>query len=73
LPPALRPGIQVRISDTTRGHFDLSLAEGLHRPSRDRTDIASLLKRASYGVRHSADATIFNGLVYDYVDSDGFV
>ena len=48
----LRPGIQELMADAARGRFDVVLAEGMDRLSRDQEDIAALFKRLSFaGVR----------------------
>nr|WP_313665934.1 recombinase family protein [Brucella intermedia] len=43
-----RPGIQALIVDSTRGRFDMILAEALDRISRDQEDIAGIYKRMRY-------------------------
>lgn len=43
-----RPGIQALVMDSTRGRFDLVLAEALDRISRDQEDIAGIYKRMRY-------------------------
>nr|WP_258869609.1 recombinase family protein [Paracoccus thiocyanatus] len=43
-----RPGIQALILDSSRGRFDLVLAEALDRISRDQEDIAGIYKRMRY-------------------------
>ncbi|MGC9272149.1 recombinase family protein, partial [Acidiphilium sp.] len=44
----LRPGIQELMADAARGRFDVVLAEGMDRLSRDQEDIAALFKRLSF-------------------------
>ena len=43
-----RPGIQALVMDSTRGRFDMVLAEALDRISRDQEDIAGIYKRMRY-------------------------
>jgi len=43
-----RPGLQALIMDSTRGRFDMVLAEALDRVSRDQEDIAGIYKRMRY-------------------------
>jgi DNA invertase Pin-like site-specific DNA recombinase len=44
----LRPGIQRLISDAMEGKFDLLIAEGMDRLSRDQEDIAGIHKRMEF-------------------------
>ena len=43
-----RAGIQALIMDSSRGRFDLIMAEALDRISRDQEDIAGIYKRMRY-------------------------
>jgi site-specific DNA recombinase len=44
----MRPGIQMLIQDAMAGKFDIVLAEGLDRLSRDQQDIAGIYKRFQF-------------------------
>lgn len=44
----LRSGIQALITDSSRGRFDMILAEAMDRRSRDQEDIAGIFKRMTY-------------------------
>jgi DNA invertase Pin-like site-specific DNA recombinase len=49
---ALRPAYQSLLEDARRGEFDIVVAEGLDRLSRDQEDVAGILKRLRFaGVR----------------------
>lgn len=44
----MRPGIQMLMQDAMAGKFDIVLAEGLDRLSRDQQDIAGIYKRFQF-------------------------
>ena len=44
----LRPGIQALLRDAQRGEFEIVLAEGLDRVSRDQADVATLFKHVRF-------------------------
>lgn len=44
----LRSGIQALITDSSRGRFDMILAEAVDRLSREQEDIAGIFKRMTY-------------------------
>ena len=44
----LRSGIQALIMDSSRGRFDMIMAEAMDRLSRDQEDIAGIFKRMTY-------------------------
>ena len=44
----MRPGIQMLMQDAMAGKFDVVLAEGLDRLSRDQQDIAGIYKRFQF-------------------------
>ena len=44
----LRPGIQALLEDARRGVFEVLVAEGLDRVSRDQADVATLYKHLQF-------------------------